>query len=305
MKNIQLGRSGLKVPVISVGCMRMIDIGLSGAETFIREAIDMDAIFFDHADIYGQGECERLFSKAINMTDDLREKMILQSKCGIASEMYDSSKEHILKAVEGSLQRLKTDYLDVLLIHRPDALVEPEEVAEAFAHLHSSGKVRHFGVSNHNPMQIQLLEKYLNQPIVANQLQMSVMHAGMIDNGMHVNMLDESAVMRDGSALDFCRLNDITVQPWSPFQSGFFDGVFLGDERYPKINHVIDDIAKKYSVSNTTIAMAWLLRHPAKLNPVTGTMNISRLKECLAATNITLSREDWYQIYLAAGYTLP
>jgi predicted oxidoreductase len=239
------------------------------------------------------------------MNSTLREKIILQSKCGIRPGRYDFSKEHILDSVDGILKRLKTDYLDILLLHRPDALVEPEEVAEAFDALKSSGKVLNFGVSNQNPMQIQLLQKSLNQPIIINQLQLSVAHASLITQGQHVNMQDAFAVNRDGSVLDYCRLNDITIQPWSPFQYGMIRGVFLDNERFPEINAKISEIAAKYEVSNTTIALAWILRHPANMQPIVGTMNPARLKDCIKAAEITLSREEWYEIYAAAGYELP
>lgn len=239
------------------------------------------------------------------MNDDVREKMILQSKCGIRKGMFDFSKEHILQSVDGILQRLRTDYLDVLLLHRPDTLVEPEEVAEAFEQLERTGKVRHFGVSNQNPMQIQLLQKYVKQPIVANQLQLSITNATMISQGFNVNMENAAAVNRDGSILDFCRLNDITIQPWSPFQYGFFEGVFLDNEKFPELNAKINEIAEKYNVSNTTIAIAWLLRHPANMQPVTGTMNLGRIADCAKASEITLTREEWYAIFLAAGNILP
>jgi len=232
--------------------------------------------------------------------------MILQSKCGIVrGRMFNFSKEYILKSVDHSLRRLKTDYLDVLLLHRPDALVEPEEVAEAFDLLKQSGRVRHFGVSNQHPLQIQLLQKYLKQPLVANQLQMSIAHAGMITAGINVNINNEDAMSRDGYVLDFCRLNDITVQAWSPFQHGFFGGTFLDNEKFPVLNAKISEIAAAYSVTNTTIALAWLLRHPAHIQPVTGTMNMSRLRDCVKASEITLTREEWYAIYLAAGNKLP
>lgn len=305
MKTMRLGQSNLQVPVIAVGCMRINGLSKQDAEHFVQTAMDEGAVFFDHADIYGGGTCEEIFADAIHMNDTVREKIILQSKCGIRKGMFDFSKEHILESVDGSLKRLKTDYLDVLLLHRPDALVEPEEVAEAFDKLHSSGKVRNFGVSNQNPMQIQLLQKYVKQPITANQLQLSITNATMISAGIHVNMLDESAVSRDGSVLDFCRLNDITIQPWSPFQYGFFEGVFLDNEKFPQLNAKIDEIAAKYQVTNTTIAMAWLLRHPARMQPVTGTMNIERLKDCIKAADIYLTREEWYEIYRAAGNILP
>lgn len=305
MRTIKLGTSNLDVPVIAVGCMRLKSLDKQAAEHLVQTALEEGANFFDHADIYGGGASEEIFSEAIHMNDDIREKIILQSKCGIRKGFFDFSKEHILASVDGILKRLKTDYLDVLLLHRPDALVEPEEVAEAFDLLESSGKVRHFGVSNQNPMQIQLLQKSLKQPIVANQLQLSITNTTMISSGINVNMENGAAVNRDGSVLDFCRLNDITIQPWSPFQYGFFEGVFLGNEKFPDLNRKIDEMAAKYGVSNTTMAIAWLLRHPARLQPVVGTMNPSRLRDCCKASDVTLTRQEWYEIYRAAGNVLP
>ncbi len=306
MKTIQLGVTGLEVPVIAVGCMRINGLGKKEAESFVHTSMELGANFFDHADIYGDGHCEEIFADAVHMTPSVRENIILQSKCGIRKGIaFDFSKEHIVKSVDGILKRLKTEYLDVLLLHRPDALMEPEEVAEAFDVLEKGGKVRHFGVSNQNPMQMQLLKKHVRQPIAANQLQLSITNATMISQGLHVNMLDATAVNRDGSVLDYCRLNDITVQPWSPFQYGFFQGVFLDNDIFPKLNAKVNEIAAKYGVTNTTIAMAWLLRHPAKMQPVTGTMNEERLRDCVKAADIRLTREEWYEIYLAAGNDLP
>ncbi|HHV93299.1 MAG TPA: aldo/keto reductase family oxidoreductase [Firmicutes bacterium] len=305
MRTMKLGISDLEVPVIGVGCMRINSLTKPEAEAFIQAALEEGANFFDHADIYGGGRCEEIFAEAIHMNDDIREKIIIQSKCGIRKGMYDFSKEHILQAVDGSLRRLRTDYLDVLLLHRPDALVEPEEVAEAFDQLHTKGKVRYFGVSNHNPMQIQLLQKFVKYPIVANQLQFSIAHSTMVSAGLNVNMLNDAAVDRDGGVLDFCRVHDITIQPWSPFQYGFFEGVFLGSEKFRELNQKIQEIADKYQVSDTTIALAWILRHPARMQPIIGTMNIGRLKDCCKAAEIELTREEWYAIYRAAGNTLP
>lgn len=305
MRKIKLGMSTLDVPVIAVGCMRMSALTKTEAEYFIQSALEEGANFFDHADIYGGGKSEEVFAEAIQMNDTLREKVILQSKCGIRKGMFDFSKEHILESVDGILKRLRTDYLDILLLHRPDALVEPEEVAEAFDILKSTGKVKHFGVSNQNPMQIELLKKYVHQPLVVNQLQLSITNANMISNGINVNMVNDSAINRDGSVFDYCRLHDITIQPWSPFQYGFFEGVFLGNEKFPELNKKIDEIAEKYTVSSTTIALAWILRHPANMQPVTGTMNHKRLTECAKASEIRLSREEWYEIYRAAGNILP
>jgi predicted oxidoreductase len=305
MRTLKLGTSSLEVPVIAIGCMRINSLDKAAAERFIQTSLEEGANFFDHADIYGDGECEEIFSDAIQMNATTREKIILQSKCGIRKGMFDFSKEHILHSVDGILKRLKTDYLDILLLHRPDTLVEPADVAEAFDILASSGKVRHFGVSNQNPLQIQLLKKYVKQPIVANQLQLSITNATMISSGFNVNMENDSAVNRDGYILDYCRLNDITIQPWSPFQYGFFEGVFLDNDKFPELNQKIKEVAAKYEVSNTTIAMAWLLRHPANMQPVTGTMNITRLKDCCKASDIRLTREEWYEIFRAAGNVLP
>jgi predicted oxidoreductase len=305
MRKIRLGVSDLEVPVVAVGCMRINQLQPKEAEQFVQTALDLGANFFDHADIYGGGACEEIFAQAIHMNDRVREKVILQSKCGIREGRYDFSKEHILNSVDGILRRLRTDYLDVLLLHRPDALVEPEEVAEAFDILYSTGKVRYFGVSNHKPMQIELLKKYVRQPILANQLQLSIMHAYMISNGMNVNMDVPAAYDRDGSVLDYCRLHEITIQPWSPFLFGFFEGVFVGNEKFPTLNAKMDEIGARYGVTKTTLAIAWLLRHPARMQPVVGTTNLQRLKDCVTATEVNLTREEWYEIYLAAGNTLP
>ena len=305
MEKIRLGKSGLMVPPIAVGCMRITGMTASETEAFFRTAIEEGANFIDHADIYGAGRCEEIFGDLMRTAMIPRERVLIQSKCGIKNQEFDFSKKHILASVEGSLKRLKTDYIDVLLLHRPDALVEPEEVAEAFDLLHKAGKVRHFGVSNHKPMQIRLLQKYLRQPLVANQIQMSITNATAVTQGLSVNTMMENGVDRDGSVLDFCRLEDITVQPWSPFQHGYFSGPFLGNEKYPELNRLIDELAEKYRVANTTIAIAWLLRHPAKLQPVTGTTNVQRLRDCIRAAEIKLERSEWYRLLLAAGNTLP
>ncbi len=305
MRTIKLGTSDLDVPVVAVGCMRIDALEKAEAERFVHTALDEGANFFDHADIYADGACEEIFADAVGMNSTVREQLILQSKCGIREGMFDFSKEHILSSVDGILKRLKTDYLDVLLLHRPDTLMEPEEVAQAFDELYSAGKVRHFGVSNQHPRQIDLLRAYVQQPLVANQLQLSITNATMISSGFNVNMENGPAVDRDGYILDYCRQHKITVQPWSPFQYGFFEGVFLGSNKFPELNAKIDELAEHYGVSNTTIALAWLLRHPARMQPITGTMNIGRLKNCCQASEVHLSREEWYGVYQAAGNTLP
>lgn len=305
MNKIKVANSDLTVSEISLGCMRLKSLGKSEIATLVHTAMEQGIDFFDHADIYGGGVCEAKFAEAVEMTPRVRETMLLQSKVGIRQGMYDFSKEHILEAVDGSLQRLRTEYLDVVLLHRPDALVEPEEVAEAFTILHDNGKVRNFGVSNQNPMQIELLKKAVKQPLIFNQLQLSIMHTGMIDAGINVDMKVDGSVDRDGSILDYCRLHDITIQPWSPFQYGFFDGVFLDNDNFPELNRKIDEIAAKYGVTNTAIAIAWILRHPARMQPILGTTNPQRVKDACKASDVKLTRAEWYEIYLAAGNKLP
>ena len=290
---------------VSLGCMRMKALSVSDVENIVGVAMEQGITYFDHADIYGDGKSEEVFGEAAKNLGLKREDIILQTKCGIRKGFFDFSKEHIISSVEKSLKRLQADYVDVLLLHRPDTLVEPEEVAEAFDLLQQSGKVKHFGVSNHNPYQIELLQKFLNQKILINQMQFGIMHTVMIDAGINVNMYNNDSVMRDGGTLDYCRLKDITIQAWSPYQYGFFEGVFLDNDKFSALNNVIDRIAKEKEVSNVTIATAWILRHPAKMQVVVGTMNTGRLKEIAKAGNVELSREEWYEIYTAAGHVLP
>ena len=305
MKHIKIANSDLNASEISLGCMRISDLTNQEISNLIHTALDEGINFFDHADVYGGGKSEEKFSEALGMNSSLREQMLIQTKCGIRKGSFDFSKEHILQAVDGSLRRLRTDYVDVLLLHRPDALVEPEEVAEAFTILQNSGKVKYFGVSNQNPMQIELLSKFLKQKILINQLQFSITNTGMIDAGINVNMEINPSINRDGSILDYCRLKEITIQPWSPFQYGFFEGVFLDNEKFPELNQKINEIAATKGVTNTAIAIAWILRHPARMQPIVGTTNSGRLKDICKASEVTLTRSEWYELYLAAGNKLP
>jgi predicted oxidoreductase len=304
MKKITVGKM-FEGTEVSLGCMRMNSLSAAEAEKMVGVSMEQGITYFDHADIYGDGKSEEVFAKAAKNLGLKREDIILQTKCGIRKGFFDFSKEYIISSVEKSLKRLQTDYVDSFLLHRPDTLVEPEEVAEAFNILHQSGKVKYFGVSNHNPYQIELLQKFINHKLVINQMQFGIMHTIMIDAGINVNMHNNDAVMRDGGTLDYCRLNDITIQAWSPYQYGFFEGVFLDNEKFPELNKVIDRIAKEKNVSNETIATAWILRHPAKIQVVAGTMNTGRLKEIAKASDVKLSREEWYEIYTTAGHTLP
>ena len=303
MHVIDLGKSGLKVPAVAVGCMRISNMNEREVSAFIDTALSNGANFFDHADIYGGGKSEEVFGKALSHLT--RENIFIQTKCGIRKGQYDFSYDHIVSSVDGSLKRLGTEYIDVLLLHRPDALMEPEEVARAFSYLKETGKVRNFGVSNHNPYQIRLLQKAVDMPLCVNQLQFGVMHTPMINSGINVNMYNEAGINRDGSVLDFCRLENITIQPWSPMQYGFFEGSFIDNDKFPELNEVLEKTGNKYGVSKTTIAIAWILRHPAKMQPITGTTNLTRLVDCLKGSEIQITRDEWYEIYRAAGNKLP
>lgn len=306
MKEIVLGTTGKKMPAIVVGCMRLADKNVTEMQNFLHTALEQGAYFFDHADIYGGGKSETIFGEAMAKDPSIkREELFLQSKCGIRQGFFDFSKEHIIASVDGILNRLQTDYLDALLLHRPDALVEPEEVAEAFEELYTKGKVRYFGVSNHKPMQIELLKRYVKQPLIINQLQFSIPVSNMVANGLEVNMTSDGAFERDGSVLDYSRLNDMTIQAWSPFQMPNWQGCFIDSEKYPQLNEVLQELAEQYGVSKTTIATAWILRHPAGMQVVTGTASEKRLAEIIRACEIKLSRQEWYRLFLAAGHILP
>lgn len=307
MRNIELGCSGLSVPAVAVGFWRLnYSYDKKCVEDFIRTAMENGANFFDHADIYGRGEAESLFSEAIGMTPALREKMIIQSKCGIVpGKSFDFSKKHILESVDGSLKRLNTDYLDILLLHRPDTLMEPEEVCEAFDILKSSGKVRNFGVSNQNIWQMEYLRANLNVPLVSNQMQLSIVHCPMIQSGLNVNMFNDSSVERGAGIIEYCRMNSITLQAWSPFQYGLGGGTYMDNPDYPGVNAKLNELAEKYGVSKTTIAMSWILSHPAKMQAISGSLKKERMLDCLKAADVKLDREDWYALYMSNDNILP
>ncbi|MGO3073499.1 MAG: aldo/keto reductase [Pseudolactococcus laudensis] len=306
MKKNKIANTDMTASQLILGCMRINEPGKNPVET-IQTAYDHGINFFDHADIYGAGECETIFAKALKETSISRSDIYLQSKVGIKPGIaFDFSKQHIIKAVEGSLKRLDTDYLDALLLHRPDTLVEPEEVAEAFSQLEKAGKVRAFGVSNQNPGQIELLKTAVKQPLNINQLQFGLKHTGMIDAGINVNMENQAGLVRDGGILEYSRIHDMTIQAWSPFQYGFFEGVFVGnDEKFPELNARLLELAEQYKVTPSGIAVAFINRHPAKIQTVLGTMTPSRIIEATEAADIVLTREEWYSLYMAAGNILP
>lgn len=304
MKNLMIGNK-LEVPEIGLGCMRITGLpGKKEVAELIHSSMEAGVNFFDHADIYAKGEAEAVFGEVV--TKQEREKMIIQTKCSIRPGVcFDFSKEHILKSVDGSLKRLQTDYIDILLLHRPDTLMEEEEVAEAFRELERSGKVRYFGVSNQNAMQLELMNQWCDGKILINQLQLSIAHCPMIDAGLNVNIRNEEGASRDGGVLEYCRLKNITIQSWSPFQYGFFEGVFIGNEKFPELNDVLNRLSEKYSVTPNAIAVAWILRHPAKIQTIVGTTNEKRVREICEASKMKLTREEWYELYMAAGKKLP
>lgn len=304
MKMIDIGKSGLTASAVGIGCMRISELSARELETLIHTALDAGINLFDHADIYGGGQCESLFGEVLAGQPQLREQMVLQSKCGIRQGYYDLSRDYILSSVDGILRRLHTEYLDLLLLHRPDSLMEPEEIAEAFDNLADSGKVRFFGVSNMNPAQIELIQSATGQRLVVNQMQFSLARSGMVDSGIHANV-PSAQDSRDESVLEYCRLKNITIQTWSPLQYGFFAGTFLGSEKFPELNAQLNALAEQYGVTPGAIAVSWILRHPAKMQVICGSKNPRRISELAAATQVDLSRQEWYSLYCAAGNDLP
>ncbi|HGI3291308.1 TPA: aldo/keto reductase family oxidoreductase [Streptococcus agalactiae] len=300
-----IGQTGIQATRIALGCMRMSDLKGKQAEEVVGTALDLGINFFDHADIYGGGLSELRFRDAIKHLNVNRDKMIIQSKCGIREGYFDFSKEYILSSVDGILERLGTEYLDFLILHRPDVLVEPEEVAEAFTKLRAEGKVKHFGVSNQNRFQMELLQSYLDEPLAVNQLQLSPAHTPMFDAGLNVNMLNKASIEHDDGIVDYCRLKRVTIQARSPFQIDLSRGLFVNHPDYKELNETIAKLAKNYNVSSEAIVIAWILRHPAKMQAIVGSMNPSRLKAIDKANDIALTRKEWYDIYRSAGNILP
>ena len=297
---------GISVSRIAQGCMRIDRLTRAELDALIRSDLDAGISFFEHADIYGgNGRCEELFGNILREDPSLRERMTIQTKCGIRPGQYDFSREHILTSVEQSLRRLGTDQVEFLVLHRPDTLVEPEEVAEAFTQLKEQGKVKKFGVSNHNAMQIALLNKYLPEPLVIDQLQFGLGHTVLVDAGLNVNMKNDESINRDDSTLDYCRLNDITIQAWSPLQFGFIKGHFMGNPDFEGLNRKLEELGEAYGITATAMAIAWILRHSAKIQPIVGSVNSERMHDIAKAADVTITRKEWYDLYCATGKSLP
>ena len=308
MKTINVVNGPQKVSSIILGCMRMPALKVEDAAEMIRTAAEEGINFFDHATCYGGGEAETRFGDAFPMTGLKREDVYIQSKCGLYFDRQEFSwqKEDIIASAEGILSRLKMDYLDALLLHRPDLLFDPEEVAEAFDALYTSGKVKYFGVSNVTPGQLELLKKYVKQPLVFNQLQFSLEQSQLIDGGLYLNnKTTDMSIDRDNGILDYCRLHDITIQAWSPLQFGMFKGCFVDHPDFPELNKALAEVGEKYRVSKTAVAIAWILRHPAKMQAIAGTMNPAHLKDICEAAKVEMTHQEWYKLYLASGKFLP
>ncbi|MCM0582644.1 aldo/keto reductase [Weissella diestrammenae] len=317
MAKIDLGQSGLIVPDVALGVMRIADKSAKEAETIVETVLAHDVNFFDTADIYAAGQSSTVLGQALKTVGVARDQIFIQSKGGIILEngqingdgwtgpRYDFTGSHLIAAVDAELQRLQTDYLDVFLLHRPDTLQEPDAIAEAFTTLAKAGKVRHFGVSNMNPWQVEFLQQALDQKLIANQLQFGIMHTNMIDAEFHVNMQDARSIDHDGGILAYSRLHHMTIQAWSPFQYGFFEGPFIDNPKFPEVNAKLQAIADKYNVTKNAVAVAWITYHPAKMQVIVGSMNRQRLSEMTAHNTVQLTNQEWYDIYLAAGNDLP
>jgi len=315
MRQINLGKSGLIAPEIALGCMRMRDLSVEDACGVLRAALDSGMNFFDHADIYRspQGVAEEIFGRAVKQMGLPRNAITIQTKCGIHRVghpqkvmAYEFTTKHIMDGVEGSLKRLQTDYVDLFALHRPDTLMEPEEVAEIFETLYAAGKVRYFGVSNFTPGQMELIQKYTGHKLIVNQLQFSLVHTGMIDAGFNANTRRPGSIDHDGGILDYCRLKDVTIQAWTPFRAAVSTGgTFLDHPDYPELGAKLGALAEQYDVSREAIAAAWILRHPAQIQVIIGSMNPERIQRIAKAAEIRLTHAEWYELYLAAGNTLP
>ncbi|KRM57676.1 aldo/keto reductase [Secundilactobacillus malefermentans] len=306
MKSIKLGNTQYEASQVALGIMRMDALSVDDAAKVIETAHDAGINFIDSADIYGDNKSEEVFGKALKQSSLSRNDFKIQSKGGIILDTrYDFSKQHLLDAVDGELKRIGTDYLDSFLLHRPDPLMEPDQIAEAFDELQTSGKVRHFGVSNFNPGQVDFLQANVSQRLMINQLQFGVMHTGAIDFGMHTNQQDEGSIDHDGGMIEYSRLHNMTIQAWSPYQYGAFEGPFIDNPKFPELNAELQKLADKYGVTKNAIATAWIIRHPARIQVILGSMNPQHIQESAAGADVTLTKQEWYDVYFKAGHNLP
>lgn len=311
MRHIEFGKNKARVSEVVLGTMRMAQMSASEVTELLETCLDEGINMVDTADIYGGGHCEELLGEAFAANSSLRDKVFLQTKCSIRfgepCNWFDFSKDYIVQAVEASLSRLRTDRIECLLLHRPDVLMDPDEVAGAFDALRAAGKVLEFGVSNQNPAQMRMINRALpkGDKLVANQVQLSAAFAPAFEAMLNVNMQNDPAIMRDGGLFEYCRMHDMAIQAWSVFQHGYFAGTFLGSPEHPELNAALGRLADKYGVTPGAVALAWILRYPAKVQAVIGTTKASRVRACARACDFELTRPEWYEIYQAAGRQLP
>ena len=312
MKTVSVGRTPVKSSAVAQGVMRMAEKSAAEAEKITAAALEAGITFFDTADVYTDGESSRKLGAALKSLNVDRSSIELQTKVGIiAAEetgsvtVYDFSKKRILDRVDYELKNLQTDYVDFLLLHRPDTLLEPDEINEAFADLKTAGKVRHFGVSNMSAWQTEFLQSELDEKLEVNQLQLSLAHTGMIDQNIYTNMEETRSIDRDSGLLEYSRLRSMTIQAWSPLQAGFFGGTFVDNPEFPELNAKLEELAGKYNSTKNGIAVAWLLRHPSNMQVIIGSMNTQRIAQFAAGADVELSRQEWYELYAAAGNLLP
>ncbi|MCP8615368.1 aldo/keto reductase [Salirhabdus salicampi] len=285
-------------------------------EQAIDAALSIGITMFDHADIYRAGKAESVFGEVLKKRPELRDEIILQSKCGIRFSddlgpgRYDFSKQHIMKSVDGILSRLGTDYIDILLLHRPDPLMEPDEVAHAFSKLKEEGKVRHFGVSNMNAAQMELIQSAIDEPLVANQIEMNLHKLDWVENGVLVNQQAGVNSNFPDRLLEYCQLENIQIQAWSPLAKGIFTGREIENptEAILQTRKLVEQFAEQKATTKEAIVLGWLMKHPAKIQPVIGTTNAERIKNCKDAVKVSemMTREEWYSLYVSSrGVSMP
>jgi len=315
MRSYRIPRTDLDVSRIAFGCDRLGRDGvpadavtaddISQAVRIVNVAHEQGITLFDTADVYGLGQSEALLGHALKESPGLRNRVAIQSKCGVQSGLAYTA---ILGAVAGSLQRLGTDYLDILLLHSHDPLMEPQEVAKALDELKRSGKVRHFGVSNHTITRIEILKKYVRQPLVVNQIQLGLAHPDLLDeayfNGAGFQLVGPYTGI---AGLDYCRLNDMQVQAYSPLRgkSVFGTAELLGPptDAPPELKEVarkLHEMAAQKGTTPAPLALAWLLGHPGHILPIIGAKRTEHIVECCAADKVVLSREEWIALFWSA-----
>ncbi|WP_026909329.1 aldo/keto reductase [Paucisalibacillus globulus] len=325
MNVMPIEKRGITTSRLVLGCMGFgggwdqatyIKEDILKAEKAIDAALSNGITMFDHADIYTIGKAEKVFGEILKSRPELRKDIVLQSKCGIRFAddknpgRYDFSKNYILDSVDGILKRLNTEYLDILLLHRPDPLMEPEEVAEAFETLKKTGKVNHFGVSNMSASQIQFLNAYCSEPMIVNQLNMSLKHIDWLEQGILVNQQEGTGVNFPDGTMEYCRLADVQIQAWAPLANGIYSGRTIENPSESELATIelVKKLALEKETSTEAIVLGWLMRHPAMIQPVIGTTNPERIQKCQDAIRQAelMTREEWYSLYTASrGARLP